>query len=205
MNIMALCSALNNSYLALEKDNQIVSKIIKSDENYHSLYLTERIQKLFKDNNLKMNELDLITLNVGPGSFTGIRVALTIAKVMAGELNIPIVPLDSANILLEAFKADLYISDARRDMYFLGDKNKIDLIYKDKLEDILKNRSFKKIVCDKRLSLILPDAICYEDEDIDLGKVILKLGKEKYNNTSDKTIFNPMKIRANYIQTPPVF
>ena len=38
MNILAICSALNNSYLALEINNKKVAKIIKSDENYHSLY-----------------------------------------------------------------------------------------------------------------------------------------------------------------------
>ena len=94
MNILALCSALNNSYLALEKNNDTISKIIKSDENYHSLYLVKEIKKLLEDNNLKMNELDFVAVNVGPGSFTGIRVALTIAKIITGEINIPLVPLD---------------------------------------------------------------------------------------------------------------
>ncbi len=204
MNILALCSALNNSYLALEKNGEIISEIIKSDENYHSLYLVEHIKNILKNNNTEMKDIDYIAVNVGPGSFTGIRVALTVAKVMAGELNVPIVPLNTAEILLEAFKADIYMSDARRDMYFIGDKNKIDLIYKDKADEVIKNSS-AKIVCDKRLSEIIPNAICYETEEKDLGKVILKIAKEKYNSNNDKSIFNYMNVKANYIQTPPIF
>ena len=205
MNILALCSALNNSYLALEKNNNIISKIIKSDENYHSLYLVKEIKKLLEDDNLKISELDFVAVNVGPGSFTGIRVALTISKIISGEMNIPLVPLDCANILLEAYNADLFMADARRDMYFLGTKNKTELIYKDKLPEILSNRKEAKIVCDKRLLPLLNNAICYEDSEIDLGKVMIKLAKEKYEKEEDKTIFNPILIKANYIQTPPVF
>ena len=203
MKILALCSALNNSYLAFDNDGKIVSKIIKSDENYHSLYLIKEIKNILQG--FDMKNLDYIVVNVGPGSFTGIRVALTIAKVMAGELNIPLVPLDTANILLEAFLADLYMSDARRDMYFIGTKDKIDLIYKDKAEEIIKDFKNKKIVCDKRLSSLIHGAICYEDAEIDLGKVMLKLAREKYETTNDKTVFNPLAVKANYIQTPPVF
>ena len=205
MNVLAICSALNNSYLALEYENKILSEIIKSDENYHSLYLVEKIKKLFEINNFSMNCLDFVAVNVGPGSFTGIRVALTIAKIISGELNIPLVPLDTANILLEAYNADIFMADARRDMYFIGTKEKTDLIYKDKSDEILKANSSKKIVCDKRLAEIIPESICYEDNDVDLGRIILKLAKEKYNTTADKTNFNPITVKANYIQTPPVF
>ena len=203
MKILALCSALNNSYLAFEDDEEIFSKVIKSDKNYHSLYLIKEIKNIFQ--NFDKKKPDFIAVNVGPGSFTGIRVALTIAKVMAGELNVPLVPLDTANILLSAYNADLYMSDARRDMYFVGTKDKIDLIYKDKADEILNEFKGKKIVCDKRLSSLITGSICYEDDEIDLGRIILKLAKEKYIKADDKKDFNPMLIKANYIQTPPVF
>ena len=205
MNILGICSALNNSYLALEKEGKIVTEVIKSDENYHSLYLVKKIKELLEDNSLSMKDLDFITVNCGPGSFTGIRVALTISKIISGELNIPLVPLDTANILLDYFKADIYLSDARRDMYFIGSKDKIELVYKDKFNEIIKNFKDKKIVCDKRLADIVENSINYEEAESDLGQTILKLAKEKYNASKDKEVFNPMLVKANYIQTPPIF
>ena len=57
------------------------------------------IKEILKENNLTPKDVDLIGVNVGPGSFTGIRAALTVAKVMAQELNIKIVQIESLRIL----------------------------------------------------------------------------------------------------------
>lgn len=205
MITLALCSALNNSYLALNINGEIKSEIITSDDNYHSLYLVKKIKAMIEENALKIDDINLIAVNTGPGSFTGIRVALTIAKVMACELNIPLVPLNTAEILLNAYDADYYLSDARRDMYFIGTKDIIEIVLKDKFREIYPKIKNKKVVCDSRLAKNLENVLCYEDKKDDLGKVILKLAEHKYNNTEDKSEFNPMLIKANYIQTPPIF
>ncbi|MBQ8476655.1 tRNA (adenosine(37)-N6)-threonylcarbamoyltransferase complex dimerization subunit type 1 TsaB [bacterium] len=199
-NILAICSALNNSYLALECNNKVYSKIIKSDENYHSLYLINEIKKMCNDNNFSLSELDFLTTNCGPGSFTGIRVALTVVKVMAQELNLPVVGLNTAEILLNAHNCDYLIMDARRDMYYVADLNKIELVYKDKMPDLE-----GRILCDKRSKDIFKNSICFEENELDLGKIMLKLAFEKYQNADDKSIFNYQRLNANYIQTPPVF
>jgi len=199
-NILAICSALNNTYIALQTGDKKVSKIIKSDENYHSLYLIKEIKNICSDNNFKLKNLNFIATNLGPGSFTGIRVSLTVAKVMAGELKLPLVGLNSAEILLKAYNCDYLIMDARRDMYYLADKNMIELIYKDKIP-VLKG----KILTDKRSFDILENVICYEENDKDLGNTMLELALDRYNNSNTKEEFNYMNINANYIQTPPVF
>ncbi|MBQ8847965.1 MAG: tRNA (adenosine(37)-N6)-threonylcarbamoyltransferase complex dimerization subunit type 1 TsaB [Candidatus Gastranaerophilales bacterium] len=202
MNILAICAALNNSYLGIKYENEIFSEIIKSDENYHSLYLIPKIKEFAKNNSINLNKLDAICVNCGPGSFTGIRVALTIAKIMAGELNIPLIPLNTAQILLDAHSCDVLIMDARRDMFFFGTKEKIELIYKDKIEKLIEN---KKVLADKRSSEFIKNSICYEDIDKNLAQTMINLAQEKYSNSQDKNEFNYLKIEANYIQTPPVF
>ena len=55
MNILAICCALNNTYLALDYDGKIFSKIIKSDKNYHSLYLISEIKNLCQKENIALN------------------------------------------------------------------------------------------------------------------------------------------------------
>lgn len=205
MNILAICSALNNSYLAFEYENEVYSKIIRSDENYHSLYLIQNIKNFLSENNIKLADFDAISVNCGPGSFTGIRVALTIAKVMAGELDKPLIPLNTSEILLNAYNCDYLIMDARRDMYFKCDKDSIELIKKDELEKYINNINNSKTVCDKRSLELFNKAVCFENTEIDLGKTIIKLAKEKYENSKNKEDFNYMNIKANYIQTPPVF
>ena len=201
MNILTICSALNNSYLGLKTQDKIKSKIIKSDENYHSLYLITEIQKLLQDNSITPKDIDIIGVNCGPGSFTGIRVALTIAKVMAGELNIPLIPLNTSEILLKTYNKKYLIMDARRDMYFIGTKDNIELKYKDKIN----LNSNNEILCDKRSLELFPNATCYEEEEKDPTPVMIEITQEKYNNSKNKDEFNYMLIKANYIQTPPVF
>lgn len=198
-NILAICSALNNSYLALQINNKIYSKIIKSDENYHSLYLIKEIKNMCTDNNFSLNNLDFITVNKGPGSFTGIRVSLTVAKILSQELNKSLVGLNSNEILLDAFNCDILIMDARRDMYYIATKDKIELIYKDKMPELK-----GKVLTDKRSSSFIKNSICFEDEDMDLGKTMIKLALNKYQNSKDKDEFNYLNINADYVQTPPI-
>lgn len=202
MNILAICAALNNSYLAIEYENKIISEIIKSDENYHSLYLIQRIKTIAKENSIDLKKLDAICVNCGPGSFTGIRVALTIAKIISGELNLPLISLNTAEILLNAFKCDLLLMDARRDMFFVGTKEKIELVYKDRISEIIKD---KKILTDLRCKELSTNSLCYEETEKNLGEVMLKLAYDKYNNSNNKDEFNYLAVEANYIQTPPVF
>ena len=202
MNILAICSALNNSYLAVKYNDKIFDEIILSDENYHSLYLISKIKEICDMHFVKLNELDAIVVNCGPGSFTGIRVAMSVAKVMAGELNLPLIGLNTAEILLNAFDKEILLMDARRDMFFVGTKNNIELVYKDKIEEKVKN---KTILCDKNSSKIFNNSICFEDENKKLGEIMINLALEKYNKTENKEQFNYLKLQANYIQTPPVF
>lgn len=201
MNILALCCALNNSYLAVEYNNKIYTEIIESDENYHSLYLISKIKDLLNKENISLNKFNFIAANLGPGSFTGIRVTLSIAKIISGELNLPLVGLNTAEILLDAYDKKFLIMDARRDMYYLGTKENIELVYKDKIEKI----DPSLVVVDKRSKELYPEAICFEEQTKDLGLVMLKLAKEKYLNSDNKDEFNYLKTKANYIQTPPVF
>ena len=202
MNILAICCALNNTYFAINYNNQIHSEIIKSDENYHSLYLISKIKDYIKKENINLDKLDAICVNTGPGSFTGIRVAMTLAKVIAGELNLPIIPLNTSEILLNAFDCEILLMDARRDMYFIGTKENIELVYKNKIEEKISN---KKLLTDERSKEMFENSICYETENKNLGEIMLELAKNKYQKETDKSKFNFINAEANYIQTPPIF
>ncbi len=202
MNILSIDSALNNSYLGIEYDKKLYSKIIKTDKNYHSLYLISKIKEILYEKNIELKNISLITVNSGPGSFTGIRIALTIAKILAQELNISIIPLKSNEILLRAYNKKYLLMDARKDMYFFAAKDKIELIYKDKLP---KNLNENELLVDRRTKEIFSSSCCYEDIDIDLSKTMIELAKDKYLKTENKEVFSYINAKANYIQTPPVF
>lgn len=71
----------------------------KISDKGHSGIVMPIIEGLFKRANLRPDDLDLIVVVNGPGSFTGVRIGVTIAKTMAYTKNIPVKSITS----LEAY------------------------------------------------------------------------------------------------------
>ena len=76
--------------------------------------------------NISPIDLDKIFVVTGPGSFTGIRVGLTVVKVMAWTLKIPVVPISSLEVIASGTPSDNNVAliDARRGYVFAGEYNK---------------------------------------------------------------------------------
>lgn len=205
MILLNFDTALNKTYVAISNNgNLLTSKIVENTEdNYHSAFLLSTIKEILKENNLTPKDVDLIGVNVGPGSFTGIRAALTVAKVMAQELNIKIVPVESLKILSKLNKSDkksIVIMDARRSMAYVYNDDEIKLVNVSEVKSILEQDDFE-IISDKSMAETLAiDAIVYENDNYDLGKILNELAYEN----KDKAIL-PNELKALYIQPPPVF
>ena len=88
-------------YVVLSKDKKILSSetVVNHDSKYHSAFLISTIEKVLNKNNVKPENLSLIGINTGPGSFTGIRACTTVARVMAQQLNIKAAGVSSLEIL----------------------------------------------------------------------------------------------------------
>lgn len=205
MILLNFDTALNKTYVAISNNGSLLtSKIVENTEdNYHSAFLLSTIKEILKENNLTPKDVDLIGVNVGPGSFTGIRAALTVAKVMAQELNIKIVPVESLKILSKlnkSYKKSIVIMDARRSMAYVYNDDEIKLVNVSEVKSILEQDDFE-IISDKSMAETLAiDAIVYENDNYDLGKILNELAYEN----KDKAIL-PNELKALYIQPPPVF
>lgn len=212
MILLSFDTALNKTYISLSKDDEILtSKIIENTEdNYHSAFLISSIKEILKENNLTPKDIDLIGVNIGPGSFTGIRASLTVAKVMAQELNIKIIPVESLKILSklnDTEKETLVTLDARRSMAYVYTKkdnnnnNNIESMSIEDLKNIIKEKDYF-IISDKSMAEILnlKEALIYESKDFDLGKILNKIA---YDEKDNAIIANELK--ALYIQPPPIY
>lgn len=209
MNILAFDTSLNKTYIAVSKDDTFVSKIYESDEkNYHSAYLIIGIKNILEENNLTLQDIDLFAVNHGPGSFTGIRAGVTVAKTLAKELNKNVIGINSLDILHKAYEnlePDIVL-DARREQFYFKKGDKIELIpYCEVSNSITK----KAIITDSsgliRLREYLKDdsakIINYEDDNIDLSKALILLAKEKAQSVSN---FSWNNLNPAYIQAPPI-
>ncbi len=80
------------------KDNDIFTKEVISES--HSTHLLPLIDEMLKEKNIKLNDFNRIVVVNGPGSFTGIRIGLTVAKTISYSLNIPIYTISSLKAYL---------------------------------------------------------------------------------------------------------
>lgn len=87
-------------YLSIIEDNKIVFEHKQIGNNNHSETLIFVIEECFKKNNITVDDLDEIFVGRGPGSYTGVRVACTVAKVLAYAKNIKLNSFSSLDLLL---------------------------------------------------------------------------------------------------------
>lgn len=183
------------TYLFIDTCNAFIISIIKNNEIIYinkdfsnsntSSKVMPVIDEAFKNTKLTINDIDKIFVVNGPGSFTGIRVGVTIAKTMAYSLNIPLIKLSELELLATTL-TDSYnvpIIDARRGYVYgaIYDKD-LNIYYKEShiLLDELKTK--------------LPDNYKFVDnyDEIDLIKLIKK------HESSD--VVNPHELKPNYLK-----
>ena len=90
--------------IGLLQDGNEISKIEKLSDRGHSTILVPSIQEILKQNQLDTKNLNEIIVVNGPGSFTGIRLGVTVAKTLAYTLNIKIKTITSIEAIAASIK-----------------------------------------------------------------------------------------------------
>ena len=104
-------------YLAVIENGSILFEHKQIGNNNHSETLISVIETCFSENKITVDEIDEIYVGRGPGSYTGVRVACTVAKVLAYSKNIKLKSFSSLDFLLTTnFQDGLIVlkMDARR-------------------------------------------------------------------------------------------
>ncbi|MBR3617464.1 MAG: tRNA (adenosine(37)-N6)-threonylcarbamoyltransferase complex dimerization subunit type 1 TsaB [Acholeplasmatales bacterium] len=139
-------TSLSDVSIALLKDNTILSLIHNNIPGEHSVYVTKYIEDILKENNTSPSKVNEIIVINGPGSFTGIRIGVTIAKVFAYLTKIRIVSITSLKARAIGRKSNYLLSmiDAKHNNYYVGLYNQEyetileQFISKNKLEELKK-------------------------------------------------------------------
>ena len=212
-NILAIETSGPICSIALRYEKRIESACSKN-ENEHGFVILNFIEKLLKKSGLKKNELDLIAISNGPGSFTGLRVANSVAQALAFANNIPLLPISSlavlanqASIKLEKNRIFVIVNAHMKELYvadYFCKKDVIDVLKKealikvDDLSDSIEKNNYEICYVGNGVSFLKKIV-----KDFQISEVIHSDASSMFNlidkAIKDKLYSSAEKISPNYL------
>ena len=176
---LVIDSATKFLYVALYSDLDCLGKYYEEGNNDHSVQLMKEIERIFNNNECKISDLDEIIIGIGPGSYTGLRIGVVVAKMFGWNNSIKVLSVSSLALMASSITSDKMIIpeiDARRGNSFLGgyqyNGKSLDLAIKEKmvnLEDFVDSVNNECEIVSKgemNLEVILNSNLLFEVKDI---------------------------------------
>ena len=193
-------TSMSNVTISIVKDNGKLSLIQEEKPNEHSKYPTSYDKKAIDDAGIDANDVDNLLVVNGPGSFTGVRIGVTIAKTYGYLINKEIVPVSSLKSL--ALSSDnegttMSVISANRNNFYVG-------IYDNEYNNIID----EQFVSSNRLLELINEYNPYI-----VSNTFNVLGTHKFNKANldvlrivdyykDKDAVNYHALVPNYLKLP---
>ena len=102
---MKLCidTCTNVCTVAAVEENKVLSERTYNDKLKHSEILMVEVEEMLKRLEKTSNDLDSVYVTNGPGSFTGIRIGVTVANTLADTLNVPVYDYSVLDLIASNF------------------------------------------------------------------------------------------------------
>lgn len=198
MRILYIDTSSNYLYTGIVENEELLIELQEKLEQNLSRDALPEIASMFNRINLRPTDIDKIIVVDGPGSFTGIRIGVTIAKVYASSLNKKITTISSLEAMATSFdKASYYVPiiDARRGFVYTA-------IYDKNGKEVLFPQHIKINILEEKLSqlddylIITNDEIKLEGIKVTYKPDILKI-VQTYKNRKN---INPHSVNPNYLK-----
>lgn len=106
MKILCIDTSSTLCSVAILENTNLINKLELNNGLTHSETLMPLVKELFDKSNLSLKDINLIVSDIGPGSFTGIRIGVATCKAFSDSLNIPCIGVSSLEILAYNIKND---------------------------------------------------------------------------------------------------
>lgn len=120
MATLLLDSSNTSLSVGIESNGLLLGYTSYESWQSQSEHMIPEIDKLLKKFNLSRKDISAVITSIGPGSYTGVRIALTIAKVIGLCLDIPIYPVSSLRVLKDNEKPSICLINARSNRSYFG-------------------------------------------------------------------------------------
>jgi tRNA threonylcarbamoyladenosine biosynthesis protein TsaB len=127
MYSLIIDSATKVLYIALVCDNKIIKEVYMKGEHDHAKNIVYLVDEALKTAKIEVDQLSKIIVGIGPGSYTGVRMGVTVSKMMASFKNVPLYKISTLKLIASGNKGIvLSMVDARHNQSFAAiiDTNK---------------------------------------------------------------------------------
>ena len=185
-------------YTAIVEDNKLLGEVKEEFGQSLSEVALPKIVSVFTENNIKPEQIDKIIVVNGPGSFTGIRIGITIAKVYSWSLNIPITTITSLEAMAlssDEEKVHVPMINARRGYVYTA-------IYDKDYKELLKPQHMKLEDLQEKLQTIDEYEFISNDkfDGIENIKEYNPNLEKVVNYFKDKENVNPHAVNPEYLK-----
>lgn len=193
-------TSLLNVSISVVKDGHTLSLISKSVPNMHSIYTTSFLKQALDDAKISPKEIDEIYVVDGPGSFTGLRIGVTIAKTYGYIIKKDITPVSTLKAYAISRKDNypvMSIIPANKTHYYIG-------IYNENFDSIVPEQfaSYDRVLeLITKYNPILVGVDNYFLSNFKVNKVELDIPKI-INYYKNKEKVNYYKLVPNYLKLP---
>lgn len=148
--ILHIHTGLEKAYVALSKDQELLSYRSNEIQKDHGSFLQPAIKEIMKESGISLNLLDAISVINGPGSYTGLRVGLAAAKGLCFVLHKPLICISTLEWLAWPFqhqeaKLICPLIDARRMEVFTAMYRSDLSVFHPEHPEIIEENSFTEI------------------------------------------------------------
>ncbi|MDO4500735.1 MAG: tRNA (adenosine(37)-N6)-threonylcarbamoyltransferase complex dimerization subunit type 1 TsaB [Erysipelotrichaceae bacterium] len=190
--MLTLCIDTAYKYLTvcLIKDDEIVTAI--SDECFkrQSEQVFVALEELFKSSDYKKEDIDSVCISRGPGSYTGVRISMSIAKVLCQVKKLKLFTVSTLRLYAGDKEKQLVVMNARANRAYVGGYDKDVVTMEDQiltLEEI--DPKDNEVICDGSL-------IGLEDVNPDIPLNFLNT-KKYWEEVSEINFLAPEYLKEN--------
>lgn len=134
MATLLLDSSNTSLSIGIESKGELLGFISYEAWQAQSEHMIPEIDNLLKKYSLTRKDISGVVTSIGPGSYTGVRISLTIAKVIALCLDVPIYPVSSLRVLKDNDKPSICLINARSGRSYFGVYEKDKVIVSDTIK-----------------------------------------------------------------------
>ena len=190
MYTVLLDSSNTNLSVGIAKDNLLLESISYEAWQRQSEYMIPELNKLLEKYNVNRNEINAVMVAKGPGSYTGVRIAITIAKTIAVSLGVKLYPVSSLRAQKDGKNPSICLINARSGRSYIGVYEGNETILEDQ---IMKNDEVLKYVADHPSYSICGDV------------KYLGLGSKETNNVLEMLSLKDVVEDVNPLSLKPVY